>query len=897
MATIAEALALAADHHQAGRLAEAETLYRRILEADPENAPALHLLGVLAAQLGHFAAAAELIGEAIRHNPSVPDYHRHRAMALDRLGRTEEAADACAAAAGLAPGHADTLFNLGVLLDRLGRRGEAADAFAGALDADPGHAGAANNRGLVLRSLGREEEAAESFGRAGRIDPGFAAAWYHQALALTALGREEEARTALRRAVSADPALAGAQVNLANALQTAGRAEAAARHYDHALRLDPGLAAAWRGLASLRHGQGRFTEAAAAYGEAIRRGTPDPFLWNALGTCRMAAGDGAGAAAAFTAWAAVDPGDAEAHYALAVAAARAGDDDGAERAYRRTVRLVPGDSRPPGNLALLLAGAGRHGEAIAPLRLVVTLNPTLAEPWYNLGVSLRLEERGAEAVEAYRRALILRPDDLAAAYNRAVDLQELGRIEEAAAGYRRVLALAPCHGEAHCNLASVLRAAARYAESTAGYRHALDLEPGSVAAHRNLLSAILYDPAWTEARRFAEHRRFEERHARPLYALARPPEVVPDPERRLRIGYLSSDFREHPVGRNLEPLLASHDHGRVFVACYADVPRPDAATVRFQGHADLWRPIAGLSDAEVAERIRADRIDVLVLLAGRFDNNRPLVAAYRPAPLQVSLYDGATSGLEAMDAILTDRVMTPRHGAELFTERPVRLPTLYAYSPIPEAPEVTPPPLLDHGTVTFGSFNNPAKLSDEALALWARVLRAVPGSRLALKYKNLYAAPGLQARIRGVLSAGGVDPARVVTPAAVQERQHHLALYRGVDVALDPFPFCGATTTFEALYMGVPVVTLPGANMMSRWSASLLAAVGLPDLIAGTPDDYVRIAAGLAGDPRRLSELRAALRPRIHAAPFLDGRSRARNMERVCRALWRRWCAGRPAQR
>lgn len=908
MATIAEALGVALDHHRNGRLAEAEVLYRRILDADPEQPDALHLLGMLAAQCGQFDTAVELIGQAIGHRPRSADFHRHHAMALDRLGRVDEAAAAYAAAAELDPGHADTLFNLGILRERQGRPGEAEASYARALEAAPGHAAAANNRGLVLRALGRTEDAAASFARAGAASPGFAAAWYHLGLALAALDRADEAAGALRRAVCADPSLTAAHINLGNILQGQGEGtggvgsgegvlDRAAAHYRHALALDAGQAAAWRGLALTLQTRGAHAEAARAFAEAVRLGaTDEPALWRALGTGRLASGDRAGAARAFAAWTLLDPGDPEAQFALGVAADRNGDVPAAEAAYRRAARIAGDDARPLTNLALLRLTRGRHADAVPALRALLTLRPDLAEPWYNLGIALRAVERPFEGIAAYRRALALRPGDGNAAYNMALDLQEVGRIEEAAAAYRRVLALDPGHVEAYCNLGSVVRASARYAEATAGYQRALALEPASVMAHRNLLSSILYDPGWTEEMRFAEHRRFEERLARPLYAGFRPHGNDPDPARRLRLGYVSSDFRNHPVGRNMEPILANHDHGRVEVFCYADIARPDEVTARYRRYADHWRDIAGMTDAAVAERIRADRIDVLIVLAGRFDNNRPLVAAHRPAPVQVSYHDGATSGLTVMDALLTDRVLTPRRGLERFTERPLRLPTLFAYFPLEDAPEPAPPPrqtsgAVTSGTVTFGSFNNPAKVSDAVLALWARVLKAVPESRLVLKYKALYSAPSLQARVRGIMAEAGLDPARVLTPAAMQERQHHLSLYRGVDIGLDPFPFCGATTTFEALYMGVPVVTLPGTNMMGRYSASLLTACGLPDLIAADEEDYVRLAARLAADPARLAELRGTLRPRILAAPFLNGRTKARHIERACRALWRRWCA------
>ncbi|MGF7175148.1 tetratricopeptide repeat protein [Azospirillum doebereinerae] len=896
MATIAEALAIAADHHQAGRLAEADALYRRILEADPENAPALHLLGVLAAQCNAFEAAAELIGQAIRQDAGVADYHRHHAMALDRLGRTEEAARSYAAAAELAPGHADTLFNLGVLLDRLGRRDEAADVYGRVLTGAPRHAQAAVNRGMALRAQGRVEEAVDSFALAGRSDPGFGMAWYQQSLALAALGRTADSAVALRLAVLADPSLTGAHVNLGNLAQAAGDGSAAVRHYRHALRLDPGQTGAWRGLAQQLHGQGALSAAAHAFAEAIRLGGGEPLLWDALGICRLASGDAPGAVRAFQAWTTAEPADSEAQFALSVAAKRT-DPAVAERACVRTARLAAMDHRPWVNLALLRLALGRPGDALVPLRMVAALRPELFEPWFNLGLCLRALERGGEGVDAYRRALLLQPDDIGASFNRAFDLQELGWIEAATAGHHHTLVLDPAHLDSLSNLAVMMRVSGGHKDMAAAHRRALSLQPDSVAAHRSLLTSTLYDPGWTEDRRHDERRRFEARHARPLYALAKPSTNDPDPKRRLRVGYLSADLREHPVARNLEPILANHDHDRFHVTAYAGVDRLDPMGERLKTHTDRWRPINDLGDAEVADLIRADRIDVLVSVAGGFDANRPLVAAHRPAPVQISLYDGASSGLSAVDAILTDRVMTPRNGAERFAERPVRLPTLFVYSPIDDAPDVAPSPMRTRGSVTFGSFNNPAKQSDAVLALWARVLKAVPESRLVLKYKNLYAAPALSGRVRDILAAEGVDPARLLTPAAVQERQHHLALYNGVDIALDPFPFCGATTSFEALWMGVPVVTLPGDSMMSRWSASLLSAIGMTELIARTPDEVVGIAAALAADPARLSALRRDLRGRMAAASFMDGRRKARQVERVYRALWRRWCATGAATR
>jgi len=288
----------------------------------------------------------------------------------------------------------------------------------------------------------------------------------------------------------------------------------------------------------------------------------------------------------------------------------------------------------------------------------------------------------------------------------------------------------------------------------------------------------------------------------------------------------------------------------------------------------------------VAALVRADEVDVLVVLAGRFDRNRPLVAAYRPAPVRVSFHDPGTSGLSAVEYLIADRTLVPRRREERFSERVVCLPSFYIHAPL-EGPQVGPLPAAERGYVTFGSFNNPAKVNDEVLALWGEVLRAVPGSRLKLKFKNWFGNQGLRERmLRGL----GSESDRVEFMAAEAARGEHLALYNDVDIALDPFPFTGSTTTFEALWMGVPVVTLAGAAMAGRWSASILQALKLPELVAGSRAEYVGIAAGLAGDLSRLAGLRAGLRDRVAGSPLCDGRSRARQVERIYRALWRRWC-------
>ncbi|MBV8536566.1 MAG: hypothetical protein JO128_13295, partial [Alphaproteobacteria bacterium] len=362
-----------------------------------------------------------------------------------------------------------------------------------------------------------------------------------------------------------------------------------------------------------------------------------------------------------------------------------------------------------------------------------------------------------------------------------------------------------------------------------------------------------------------------------------------DPGRRLRVGWLSSDFHWHPVARNLERLFRHVDRAKFELFGYADVRQPNRVTEWFRGQADSWRSVVGMDDDGVAEQIRADRVDVMIYLAGRFDDNRPQVAAWRAAPVQVSLYDAATSGLSEMDYLIADPVLVPRRAAERFTERVVRLPYLFSIQPpLADSPAVAMPPCAVSGSPTFGSFNNPAKLSAQTLALWAKVLRRRPDARLLLRFHEAYADASILSRLRHEI--GSDQMARVQFDIESRPLKDHLDLYRQVDVALDPFPFNGSTTTFEALWMGVPVVTLLGETMMARWSASMLRALKLDELVAHTSEEYVEIALTLAGDPQRLSELRAVLRERVLTSPLCDGRHFTHHFERLVRALWRRWC-------
>jgi predicted O-linked N-acetylglucosamine transferase (SPINDLY family) len=366
-----------------------------------------------------------------------------------------------------------------------------------------------------------------------------------------------------------------------------------------------------------------------------------------------------------------------------------------------------------------------------------------------------------------------------------------------------------------------------------------------------------------------------------------------DPERRVRVGYLSPDFWSHPVARFIEPILMHHDRRTFEVWCYNAHEPADAVTLRLRGLAERWVDCAALTDEALAARIRADGIDVLVDLAGHTAGNRLLAVARRPAPVTAT-YLGypTTTGIEAIRYRITDAHVDPADEPSNNVETPLRLPqSYYCYAEVEETREAAPLPAKLTGRVTFGCFNSSVKWSDEALRLWARVLEAIGGSTLLLKAKDL-GKPAIAKRVLERFEQLGVDTRRIVLQGWEASRSDHFAVYDRVDIAVDTYPYNGATTTCEALSMGVPVVTLEGPTHASRMGASVLAAAGFPEWIAPTPERYVEICAALAGDLDGLQATRSSLRERLRASPLMDGARFTADLERLYREMWRSWCRG-----
>ena len=563
----------------------------------------------------------------------------------------------------------------------------------------------------------------------------------------------------------------------------------------------------------------------------------------------------------------------------------------AAAAYRRSLELEPALAKAANNLGCMLELGGDAAGAARSYERAIGADAHLPHAHYNLANLARQQGRWAEAEQGMRRALGLEdghPDWLAAL---AEVLLNRWKLDEALDCARRAAELDPDLPRAQFALANALLMLGRADEAEAGFRRAAALDPESPELHSNLLLALHYRKGDRPAEVYREHRAWAARHAAGLGQPADFPAIARTRDRRLNVGYVSPNFHRHSVASFVEPLFAAHDRARVRLVGYACGGHPDEVTDRLRSHCDEWHDLAPLSADAAARRIRGDRIDILVDLAGHTGGGRPLIFARRPAPVQVAwLGYPDTTGLDAMDYRFTDAEADPEGESDRHhSERLLRLAGGFlCFAPDPASPDPGPLPARANGFVTFGCFNNFAKASPEVLALWARLLEEVPGSRLVLKAHAL----GSESAARGVrefFAGRGVDAARLTVLGPEQAAASHLARYREVDVALDTFPYHGTTTTCEALWMGVPVVTLAGRAHVSRVGASLLHRVGLDALIASDGDGYVAAARRLAGDAGGLSAMREGMRPRLLASPLLDAKRFAREVEAAYARAWNAW--------
>jgi predicted O-linked N-acetylglucosamine transferase (SPINDLY family) len=718
----------------------------------------------------------------------------------------------------------------------------------------PGNADALNLLGVIAYQTGRHEQAVELISKAIRANRTNATYHFNLGLSYRALERIVDARMCYQKAVAINPRYVDAHNNLGVVLRDLGKLEEAVKCYRKVISLNPDYVEAYSNLGAALKDQGQFAESVAYCQQALER---NPDHVGALG-----------------------------------------------------------------NLGAALNELNRYDEAIACARRALALDPHCADAHNNLGAALKEQGKLDEAAISYRTALALRPDWSVLHFNLGSLLATAGKADEAAACFSQALQIAPEFADASNSLGAVLLGQAKLQQATDLFQHALQSTPTRAHALNNMGNALLYqgkldeaiatfeqalqggaDPSITFSNLlfshnyhptlsaeaiFAVYQRWNEQLAVPLANHLPSPQNRPDPAARLKIGYLSGDFKNHSVIHFAAPLLENHDHSRVEIYCYHNSFSTDFQTRRIMAAADHWIPCRAMSDDELAARIRADGIDVLVDLSGHTLGNRLLVFARKPAPVQVSWMGfGYTTGLTAMDYFIGDAWFTPPESASLFAETVYRLPCApWAYQPQAEAPEPGPLPARRRGYLTFGCVSATTRIHAPLIAAWAAILHRLPEARLRLD-TGMFRDPGVRRDFEDRFAALGVPAQRLEIGYTSPVWQ----VYQDVDIVLDCFPHNSGTTTFEALWMGLPVVSLADRPSVGRFGASILSAIGKHEWVATDQAGYIERAVALAQDVAALERTRAGLRDTMRQSSFLDHPAFARAMEAAFRDMWGQWCA------
>ncbi len=585
----------------------------------------------------------------------------------------------------------------------------------------------------------------------------------------------------------------------------------------------------------------------------------------------------------------LEPDQVECLNSLGIALGMLGRLEEALDAYWRALKIQPENAGVYYNAGIVLKQMGKIPQAEAAWRRAVAIRPNFVEALNNLG--LLLTERGllAESVGIFNQALAIDPRSADSLNNLSNSLKDLGQTDEAYEVLQRAVAAKPDDGKAYNNLGAILSRMARVDNAMQAHRRAIELDPTDAMAHSNLVFAMSFHPGCNAAAILREARKWDQRHGKPLRHLILPHKNSRDIDRRLRVGYVSPDLRQHVVGWNLLPLLRQHDRERYEIFCYSSVMRPDEMTEQLRNFSDHWRDVLLLTDERLAEQIRGDGIDILIDLSLHTGNNRLRTFAIAPAPVQITYlgYCGA-SGVEGMHYRFSDPHLDPP-GTDLkcYSEETIRLlETYWCYAPGRETPDPSPLPAKQNGYVTFGSMNQFAKVSTAAIDLWSEILKRTPRSRLLIHAPfGKYLETTREQFDRHGLAADRVEF------VDRQTWEPYIRTYHRIDIGLDTFPYNGGITTCDTIWMGVPVITLSGQTPVGRGGQSILSNLGLGDLVASSPEQYVDLAMELAGDLSRLSELRRTLRERMRSSALMDAPRFTRNVEAAFRDAWRRWCA------
>ncbi len=728
-----------------------------------------------------------------------------------------------------------------------GRLDEAENIYRQLLAQDPNIPDALHLMGVIHFQRGQHQPAIDLIRRAIALYPTGASYYSNLARVLSAAKKTDEAIIANQQAAALQPENPQTHNDLGTLLFNADRIEESITAYRRAVEIQPTFASAWSNLANALYASGQLPEA--------------------LDCCKKAL--------------TIQPNYVEALGVLGNVLCDMDRFDEAIAELQRAIALRPDMPELYNNLGLGLLRRGRFAEAIAALDKAVALRPDYARAWSNRAKVLRDHGQLEEAAASAQRALAISPNLAAAHMNLATIFLDVSRVAEAIESAHRTLELSPNLAGVHNLLGNALKDDGLVSDAIASFDRALALKPNEPAILSNKIYAMEFLPDCDAQTLFEEQRRWNHLYAEPVKHLIRPHENDRTPDRKLRVGYVSPNFHSHSESFFVVPLLESHDHTRYEIHCYADVIRPDAITDRLRRCADSWHDSLGLTDAELAEQIRHDQIDVLIDLTMHMARNRALVFAQKPAPVQGAwlAYPGGT-GLDTMDFRITDPwIDPPGENDSYYREQSIRLPKSWCcYDPLTE---ISPAPARTPGPIRFGSLNNPCKLNEPLLQLWARAMQAVPDSQLLVQVIG----ENHRQRILTLFQSLNIASNRLEFVGRCA-RSEYLRLYDKIDICLDPLPYNGITTTCDALWMGVPVITLAGKTAAGRAGTSILMNLGLGEMTARDPEQFIAIAKSLAAN---LSP-RDDLRQRMQQSPLMNHRQFAQDMEAAYRQMWRQWC-------
>lgn len=773
-----------------------------------------------------------------------------------------------------------------------GRLPEADLIYRAVLESEPAHAGAKYNRALIAMQNGRPREAVPVLGEALQRDPDNAAHWMNYAVALAGSGEPQSARQVLLQARDrglGGQALAALLAQVERMTQSARPTviETVSGSGESALR-SPNVSA----LMSL-YEQGRYAEVEVQARELWAHFPQSAAVAQLLGASLLEQKKIDEAREVLDRAGDTLPGNAQVQYLLGLALRRLGRNEEARLAFELGLATAPDDVPTLLNASANAVTLGDAVEARRYAERAIAVQPDSVDTLRVLADAAAAGHSYDEAIGLYERAIALDPAAADLYVNLGDALTAVGRPQEAIGVLERAVALRPADPQAHLNLGTALFQLGETVPAREQYRAASDLAPNRPDAHTAYLFCLLHDDTVSPEQCFQEHLRIGELIEAPRRHLQRPHENDRDPDRGLRVGFVSGDLRDHAVAYLVEPIWRAMRGGRHQIIAYANQRVEDAVSARLRALTDAWTRVERLSDEELAERIRQDRIDILFDLSGHTTHNRLPVFALKPAPVQVSwLGDPATTGMSAVDYRFMRGLSAGDSAIQsLFRERIVHLRP-GGFESERTAPPVSPLPALESGRLTFGSFNRPSKIGESTVELWSRVLAALPESTLMI------AAVGetrTKTRLFAQFESKGIAAARLKFQPKVS-LAGYFDLHRGVDIVLDTLPYSGGTTTSHALWMGVPVLTLEGRAPQQAQGAAILRTVGLSDWVAQSPEHFVELATRWSADLDGLSKLRAELRAKMAAAFQGPKADIAHEMDAALQAIWRRWCMGLPPE-